>query len=72
MTFNEGIQIDTSTTSGSGSGGRRGAQVGGDQQAGSAAASVRDDQARPQKWFTVGYHAGEPKQCDTYSAPDLG
>ena len=25
-----------------------------------------------QHWFTVGYQTGDPKQCDTYNATDLG
>jgi len=28
--------------------------------------------AQRQKWFTVGYQTGEPKQCDTFTAPELG
>jgi uncharacterized protein len=28
--------------------------------------------AERQKWFTVGYQTGDPKQCDTFAAPDLG
>jgi predicted metalloprotease len=28
--------------------------------------------AQRQKWFTVGYQTGDPQQCDTYDATDLG
>jgi predicted metalloprotease len=28
--------------------------------------------AERQKWFTVGYQTGDPKQCDTYNATNLG
>jgi predicted metalloprotease len=28
--------------------------------------------AQRQKWFTVGYQTGNPKQCDTFTAPELG
>ncbi|CAN5430015.1 neutral zinc metallopeptidase [soil metagenome] len=28
--------------------------------------------AERQKWFTVGYQTGDPKQCDTYNAANLG
>jgi uncharacterized protein len=105
MTFNEGMQIDTSTTSSSGGGlGRRAAiggglggllivvvavflgvdpanLLGGDQQAGPQQASpgfdlsqckTGADAAQRQQWFTAGYQTGDPKQCDTYDAADLG
>jgi predicted metalloprotease len=28
--------------------------------------------AERQKWFTIGYQTGDPHQCDTFAAPDLG
>jgi predicted metalloprotease len=28
--------------------------------------------AERQKWFTVGYQTGDPKQCDTFAATNLG